>query len=135
MACCAVPPTGIGVVEVPHEDEGLRPWGCSYLPIEGLVRLVLLVGWPVADPDYNVTSPCPAFNPDPQALSQFLIHPQAELHALQLVIDTEDNIPSLPRLPVLPKEPVSFHSNTLIIGAIPAGLHDTNEITALQARL
>jgi len=59
MLCCVAPPTDIGVVDVLHEDQGLWMWRCSYLPIEGLIRLVFLivclvflVGWPVADPHY-----------------------------------------------------------------------------------
>ena len=64
MPCYAVLATDIGGVEVPHEDQGFWMGGCFHLPIEGLVRSVFLVGWAVADPRYNVTSPCPAFNPD-----------------------------------------------------------------------
>ncbi|KAK4822002.1 hypothetical protein QYF61_006616 [Mycteria americana] len=57
---------------------------------------------------------------------------RAELHALQLVIDIEGNTPSLSLLPVFPKEPVSFYSNTPVIGDIPPHLHDANKIIALQ---
>ena len=53
----------------------------------GLVCSVFLVGWPVADPHCSVASAFTAFNPDLWALSGLLIHPKAELHALQLVID------------------------------------------------
>ncbi|KAK4832374.1 hypothetical protein QYF61_022229 [Mycteria americana] len=56
----------------------------------------------------------------------------AELHALQLVIDIEGDTPSLSPLPVLPRDPVSFHSNTPVIGAIPPHLRDANKIIALQ---
>ncbi|KAK4824261.1 hypothetical protein QYF61_012527 [Mycteria americana] len=56
----------------------------------------------------------------------------AELHALQLVTDIEGDILSLSPLPVLPKEPVSFHSNSPVIGAIPPRLHDASKIIALQ---
>jgi len=43
---------------------------------------------------YDVSSPCLPFNPDSYALCEVLIHPQVELHVLQLVIDVEDNAPS-----------------------------------------
>ena len=43
MSCCAVPPTDIRVIEVPHEDQGLRTRGCLYLSIEGLICLVFLI--------------------------------------------------------------------------------------------
>ncbi|KAK4832223.1 hypothetical protein QYF61_021070 [Mycteria americana] len=55
-----------------------------------------------------------------------------ELHALQLVIDIEGDTPSSSSLPVLPKEPVSFRSNTPVIGAIPPRLCDAKKIIALQ---
>ena len=132
MPCCVVLPTDIGVVEVSHEDQGLWMWGCSYLSIEGFICSVFLVRWPVADLYHNVTSPWPAFNPDPSALSWLFTHPQEELHALQPVIDIKGDIPSLSPLSVLPKEPVSFHSKTPVTGAIPPRLCDANEIIALQ---
>jgi len=58
---------------------------------------------------------------------------QVELHALQLVIDLEGDIPSSSPLPILPKEPVSFHSNIAVIGAIPPRLRDASEVLALYA--
>lgn len=67
MPCCVVPPTQIGAVEVPHEDQGLRTRGQgSCLPIEGLIHAVFLVRQPVAEPHYDVTCPCPPFNPGQQ---------------------------------------------------------------------
>lgn len=42
------------------------------------------------------------------ALPWLLIHPQTELHALQLVAGIEGDIPSLSPLPVLSEEPVCF---------------------------
>ncbi|KAK4829762.1 hypothetical protein QYF61_006486 [Mycteria americana] len=56
-----------------------------------------------------------------------------ELHALQQVIDTAGDTPFSSSLPVLPKEPVSFHSIAPVIAAIPPRLHDANKITALQS--
>jgi len=103
------------------------------VPVDGLIHSVFLVRWPVANPHYNVTCPCPVFNPDPWALDRLLIHPQEELYVLQLVIDTEGDTPSSSPLPVLPKEPASFHSNTPVIGAVPPCLRDANKITAMQA--
>ncbi|GAB0209088.1 proprotein convertase subtilisin/kexin type 5 [Grus japonensis] len=55
-----------------------------------------------------------------------------ELHALQLVIDIEGDAPSSSALPVLPKEPVPFHPNTPVIGAISPHLRDANKVIALQ---
>ncbi|PKU44625.1 hypothetical protein llap_5061 [Limosa lapponica baueri] len=55
---------------------------------------------------------------------------EAELHALQMVIDIEGSIPSSSPQPVLPEKPISLHSNTP--AAIPPCLHDANEIIALE---
>ncbi|KAK4826701.1 hypothetical protein QYF61_010916 [Mycteria americana] len=57
---------------------------------------------------------------------------RVELHALQLLIDIEGDTPSLSPLPVLPVEPVSFHSNAPVIGAIPPRCCDADKIIALQ---
>lgn len=84
-------------------------------------------------PHYNVTYPCPPFSPDPQDLGLILIHPPVEFHALQLVIDTEDNTPSLSPLPVLPKGSITFYSNTPVIEGILPCLHDANETIVLLA--
>lgn len=55
MACCVVPPTDTGEVEVPREDQDMWTWGRSFLSVEDLISLVFLFQWPVADPQYNVT--------------------------------------------------------------------------------
>lgn len=70
---------------------------------------------------------------NPKALSQLLIHPQEQFHALQMVIDIERNIASSSPLSVLPKDPVSFHSNTPVIRAITPHVYDANKIIPLQA--
>ncbi|GAB0177395.1 hypothetical protein GRJ2_000204700 [Grus japonensis] len=90
------------VTEVPYDFRvRTRAYECEATPIEdpmeGLIRSVFLVDWPVADPHYDVPCACPSFNPDPEALGRLLIHPQVELHALELVIDLEDDSP--PHLP------------------------------------
>lgn len=92
------------------------------LSIEGLICAVLLVRWPVIDPYYNVTYPFPSVNPDPKALDLLLIHPQVEVHSLQMVTDTESGALSLSPLHILPKEPVPFHSNTPVTEIIPSHL-------------
>lgn len=52
---------------------------------------------------------------------------------LQLVIDTESDTPSSSSsLALLPKVPVSFHSSTSVLGAIPPCLCANNKIPALQ---
>ena len=61
-----------------------------------------------------------------------MVYSQAELHALWLVIDIEGDLSSSSPLPVLPKEPVSFHSNTTVIGFIPPRLPGANSIISLQ---
>lgn len=71
---------------------------------KGVIGQVLLVRWPVADFHYKVLYPCPPFNPGP--LRQLLIQLPVELHALQMVTDIEGKTASLPRMPILPKEPV-----------------------------
>jgi len=62
---CAVPPTDIRVVEVPHEDHVLWTWSCSCLFIEGLIHSIFLIWWPVADSHYNYSFPCLPFNSSP----------------------------------------------------------------------
>lgn len=78
---------------------------------------------------YNITCPCPPFNPDAQTPSWLL---QVELHALQLLIDTEGTTPSSSHLSVLPEEPGPLHSHPPVTGAVPPQLPDAKEITALQ---
>lgn len=59
----------------------------------------------MADAHCNVTCACPPFNSDTEALSQLLIHPKAEVHALQRAIDLEGDTPSLSPQPDFPEEP------------------------------
>ena len=47
---------------------------------------------------------------------------------------TEGDTPSVSPLPVLPKEPVSLHSNTPLIGAITLCLCDASKVIGLQVR-
>lgn len=109
-------------------SQGLWTCGCSYLSIEGDIYSVLPTGQPLRDPYYNVTYPCPPFNADPLALVQLLIHSQAELHVLHLVIDTESDNSSSSSLP----GSVSFCFNTPTVGGIPLCLSDDSKIVALQ---
>ncbi|PKU44396.1 hypothetical protein llap_5339 [Limosa lapponica baueri] len=59
---------------------------------------------------------------------------QAELYALRLFIGIGGDTPTLSPLPVLPEEPISFHSNTPVTGVIPPCLCDANKIIALQLK-
>jgi len=45
LSCYVVPSTDIGLVQVPHEDQGLWRWGYCYLSADGLIHLVFLVRW------------------------------------------------------------------------------------------
>lgn len=70
-------------------------------------------------------------NPDPSSLGELLIHPQAELHSLQLVTGIEgDPCSSAPA--ALAREPVSFLSTTPVTGATPAHCHDAQRLAVLQ---
>ena len=70
----------------------------------------------------------PFYNPDPSAPRQLLTHPQAELQALQLLLDREGDAPSSCPQPVLPKETASFHSNMLAMGGIPSCLLSAKQV-------
>lgn len=114
VPCCAVSPTDIGVVEVPHEDQVLWSWCCS---IYKRPHPLNVLGWAACNrPHSNSTPPCPPFNSE--ALYLVLIHAQEELHSLQLATDIQVSTVTSSLLPVLPKEPVSFHSDILVIVAI-----------------
>lgn len=58
--------------------------------------------------------------------------PQQEVHAFQLVTGIEGDIPSLSLLPVLRKEPASFHYNSPVMRAILPHLHDSNLLFILS---
>lgn len=62
----------------------------------------------------------------------FIIHLQAELHALQLLCHVKGNSPPSSSQPVLSKKPVSLHCNSPATGAIPPHLCDPSKIVALQ---
>lgn len=94
-----------------------------YFSIEGHIHSVFLNGQPIEDPHYNVTFPGPLFNADPLALVQLLIHPQAELHDLHLIIHSSSSLPFLG---------YGWSFNTPAIGGIPLCLRDANMIIALQ---
>lgn len=104
MSHYVIHPADVRVVKVPHEYHDLWTWGC-FLSIEDFICLVFLVRWSAADLHYNITFPLIL---SLSALCQLLIHPQAELHALQLFIDIEDDTPSLSLMTVLPEEPASY---------------------------
>lgn len=85
----------LGVVEAPHEDQGLRTWGCFHLFVQGLIELLFLVRWPMAGTQYNITFTCPLLNPNPYVLISLLIHP-TELHTHHLPSHIMENSPSSP---------------------------------------
>lgn len=58
--------------------------------------------------------------------------PQQELHAFQMVTGIEGDILSLSLLPVLRKEPASFHYNSPVMRVILPHLHDSNLLFILS---
>lgn len=81
VPCCAVPPTDIRGVKVPHENQNLRAWCQSYLPTEGFIHTILLLGQSVADPHSSISCPCLPFNADPQTLSTSSFPSQGSIHS------------------------------------------------------
>lgn len=55
IACCAVLPMDIQVVEIPHQDKSLQAWCILYLRPEGLVNRLPWIWWPVVDLDNQVS--------------------------------------------------------------------------------
>lgn len=65
MPCRVVLPADARVVYVPREDHGLQVWHYSCLSIEGLMCLVYVVRWPVANTHFYVTYSYLPFSPNP----------------------------------------------------------------------
>lgn len=107
-----------------HEDQSLRIRGSSHLSVECLICFFFWSG----SLQHHVTFTCALFNLTCKVSVSFSSIPFIGLHAFQVCSHIKDSLSSQPNLP---KEPVSHHCSTPVMGDIPPHLGDP-KIIALQ---